>query len=125
MYMNQCKTCLWLYFSYSQTLLSLQLSLSEKTENQQMLGLEQIPTSPDNFFYNEFISRVLFNRDVLVNSADPSLKTQQCLHKLDKVALVKIEMTSHDAVFLRRYVDLSFSKVSQSIGRTRYYSSLL
>ena len=82
-----------------------------------MLGLEQTYASHENFFYNEFISQVLLNREVLEVKADPQLTIQHCLEKLDKVAMVKIEMTSHDALFLRRYVDISWSKVTQSMGR--------
>ena len=89
----------------------------EKTENQQMLGLDQVSTSSANFFYNELISRVLFNNDILEDNVDPKIKILQCLQKLDEVAMVKIEITSHDAVHLSRYVELSFTKVFQSIGR--------
>ena len=82
-----------------------------------MLGVEQISTASDNFFYNEFISQVLFNRDGLDNKADPETKLKQCLQMLDKVAMVEIKLTSHDALRLRRYKNVRFSNVYRAIGK--------
>ena len=61
-----------------------------------MLGLEQTHASPENFFYNEFISQVLFNRDIFAGESDPQIAVKQCMQKLDKVAVGILLVDSED-----------------------------
>ena len=81
--------------------------------NRQKLGISGEPQGP--FFYNRFISNILFNPMEESNEAT-------CMRMLEKAALVSVEMTRADAILLEKSIESSISQFTTIGGLLGLYA---
>ena len=69
----------------------------------------------DKFFYNGFVSKILFNLDGINDN-------QACERKLERVAIVNVEMTGSDVIHLEKTVQGSISGFTTIGGLLSLYA---
>ena len=82
-----------------------------------MLGVEKYRFSSQKYFYNAFVSQILFDQNSYSDKVGKETNIELCLELLEKVALVRIELTTHDVLRFRKYLDKSLTELVQSIGK--------
>ena len=78
-----------------------------------MLGVEKYRFSSQKYFYNAFVSQILFDQNSYSDKVGKETNIELCLELLEKVALVRIELTTHDVLRFRKYLDKSLTELVQ------------
>ena len=77
-------------------------NISESVENRQNLGISKESLDTEwRFFYNEFVSKILYN---LPEMGDKEKEKLFCMEIVKRTSFVEIQFTNADAIVLKRTV---------------------
>ena len=87
-----------------------------KAANRKKIGINEDQQSVRQFFYNDFVTRVLLGHEAYLNPE------HQCRERLKRVAIIHVEMTRADAILLRKTVRGSISAFTMTGGLLSLYA---
>ena len=81
------------------------------------IGVDKGSMKQKYFFYNEFISGILFNKD----SSDTSDLIRECVVTLERVSIVTLELTQADAIVYSKVSAVAFDVLTGIGGLLSLY----
>ena len=93
------------------------LRISAREENRMKIGVDKGSMKQKYFFYNEFISGILFNKD----SSDTSDLIRECVVTLERVSIVTLELTQADAIVYSKVSAVAFDVLTGIGGLLSLY----